>query len=96
MTPQELLDAFQKLGEAEKGIVAQLVQALQSKPAAPPTPYVHPSKLPSRAAPFRGYTLCADCGEHALCYSRRGVPRCDHCRRKLALRDDESESAGEK
>ena len=35
----------------------------------------------------RGYATCADCGEHAMCYARRGIMRCTHCRRKLAFKE---------
>jgi hypothetical protein len=80
-----LLWCWERLTWRERQAVLHLAQDLVPADAVEPPP--------SKAAipPTRGMGICADCGEHAMCYARKGVSRCSACRRKLPFADTQTD-----
>lgn len=75
---EELVKGFDALSSTERLAVLRLVKSLARQRERNPRGV--------EVAP-RGYADCADCGEHAMCYARRGIMRCANCRRKLAFKE---------
>lgn len=73
---EELVRHFDVLSATERLAVMRLVKALGRQRQRNPR---------GVEVPPRGYADCADCGEHRMCYARRGIMRCSDCRRKLAF-----------
>jgi len=82
-----LLWCWERLTWRERQAVLHLAQDLVPADAVEPAPAPAPSK--AAIPPVQGMMICADCGEHARCYTRQGVPRCSHCRRKLPFKEEE-------
>lgn len=89
-----LLWCWERLTWRERQAVLHLAQDLVP---ADTVEAVQPTAQPSQAAipPTKGMWICADCGEHAMCYARKGVSRCSACRRKLPFADTQTDPVEE-
>lgn len=81
-----LLWCFARLTAREREAVLHLAQELV---AGEPTVEADLPPAPLPVPAVHGFTTCADCGEHRECYTRKGVPRCSDCRRKLPFKEEE-------
>lgn len=70
---EELVKNFDTLNKDERAIVLRLLRSMSAR-----------IQRTGKPAMSRGYARCAGCGENTLCYSQRGVMRCDKCRRESA------------
>jgi len=93
-----LLKCFARISAKEQNAVIKLAADLAGEPIPPDllsdsgeekVAVWKVGQPPDYKPPSHGYGVCADCGEHAHCYTRKGIPRCDHCRRKIPFRKDD-------
>lgn len=73
---EEVLRAFAPLTARERQAVLRLCRAL----ARDRTPPVKPKRVVVTSR--HGYAACGVCGEHGICYEKKGVMRCAACRRR--------------
>ena len=79
---EELVRGFEALPTTKRKAVLDMVRLMAETPKAPALPGANRGPI---------FDICADCGEHAKCYLRKGVARCSNCRRKLPFKDTQQD-----
>lgn len=70
---EDLVKHFDALNKDERTVVLRLLRTMSER-----------IQRTGKPAMSRGYAKCAGCGVESICYSQRGIMRCDKCRRAAA------------